>query len=568
MLLDWAWTGEGYACHELAWYLALNRARLPLGHSKESTIDDFRAALERHGVTTAGWFDRQLGALSARRARPVRLGEGARRRQRARMVVRACPRRRGASVTTRHSDPRDGVADAYSAAGEAWHDGPTRIYDVMAREQLASARVALDDAVVLDLGAGTGAASRAAAGAGARSIIAVDVAAGMLLVGRDQRPPAVLGDALQLPFADGVFDTVVAAFSLNHLDDPVAALGEASRVTHGGGWVLSSSYAADDSHPVKGIVDEAAARWGWNPGEWYRWVHAQAVPRLATADRVRDAAAAAGLTEIAVEPRSVTFADFGPVEMVRWRLGMPQLAGFLAGLEPRDAAHARGGGDRRPRLGPAGPRALGAVPDGAGLYTSTMIASNCRGCRRRVRRHESIRPLVAGALRPRIDVEMPAEIRRQPPRLERRAPAEPFDRRADRIEVVRPTGQRDDGLGEHDIAERSPLPGVGDDVGRQPHRALTITVGERQPCPQQTQPVTLMPRHRALPVADRFHPAEQLSGTGGITNGQTTLRQVEMSDPVGLDQGVGRRLTIRTRRVIERGLVRLVGRTGEVGIAQ
>jgi SAM-dependent methyltransferase len=154
------------------------------------------------------------------------------------------------------TDSRAGVAAAYSAAGEAWHAGPTRIYDVMAREQLACAQVPLDGAVVLDLGAGTGAASRAAAGAGARSVVAVDVAVGMLLVDRDRRPPAVIGDALQLPFADGVFDTVVAAFSLNHLDDPVAALAEASRVTRGGGWVLSSSYAADDTHPVKGIVDE------------------------------------------------------------------------------------------------------------------------------------------------------------------------------------------------------------------------------------------------------------------------------------------------------------------------
>lgn len=237
-------------------------------------------------------------------------------------------------MTIRHSDTRDGVAAAYSAAGEAWHGGPTRIYDFMAREQLATAQVALEGAVVLDLGAGTGAASRAAASAGARSVIAVDVAAGMLVVDRDRRPPAVLGDALQLPFPDGAFDTVVAAFALNHLDDPVAALGEASRVTRGGGWVLSSSYAADDTHPVKGIVDEAAARWGWRPGEWYRWVHAQAVPRLATADRVRDTAAAAGLAEIVVEPRFVTFADLGPAEMVRWRLGMPQLAGFLDGLEP------------------------------------------------------------------------------------------------------------------------------------------------------------------------------------------------------------------------------------------
>ena len=61
VLLDWAYVGEGHACHELAWYLALNRARLPVGHTKESTIDDFRTALERHGVVTDGWFDRQLG---------------------------------------------------------------------------------------------------------------------------------------------------------------------------------------------------------------------------------------------------------------------------------------------------------------------------------------------------------------------------------------------------------------------------------------------------------------------------------------------------------------------------
>ena len=60
ILLDWAYPGEGPICHELAWYLALNRARLPLGHSKESTITDFEAALRRHGIATDGWFERQL----------------------------------------------------------------------------------------------------------------------------------------------------------------------------------------------------------------------------------------------------------------------------------------------------------------------------------------------------------------------------------------------------------------------------------------------------------------------------------------------------------------------------
>lgn len=60
VLLDWAYPGEGPVCHELAWYLALNRARIPRGHTKESTIENFRAALERHEIATDGWWERQL----------------------------------------------------------------------------------------------------------------------------------------------------------------------------------------------------------------------------------------------------------------------------------------------------------------------------------------------------------------------------------------------------------------------------------------------------------------------------------------------------------------------------
>lgn len=61
ILLDWAYPGEGPVCHELAWYLSLNRARIPEGHTKESSVEAFRGALEHHGVATAGWWERQLG---------------------------------------------------------------------------------------------------------------------------------------------------------------------------------------------------------------------------------------------------------------------------------------------------------------------------------------------------------------------------------------------------------------------------------------------------------------------------------------------------------------------------
>lgn len=58
ILLDWALVGEGPVNHELAWYLALNRARLP--HPKEQVIDEFRNALGANGIDTDAWWDRQL----------------------------------------------------------------------------------------------------------------------------------------------------------------------------------------------------------------------------------------------------------------------------------------------------------------------------------------------------------------------------------------------------------------------------------------------------------------------------------------------------------------------------
>jgi hypothetical protein len=60
VLLDWAYPGEGPIAHELGWYLALNRSRLPTGWTKESTIEAFGASLRSHGIDTAGWWDRQL----------------------------------------------------------------------------------------------------------------------------------------------------------------------------------------------------------------------------------------------------------------------------------------------------------------------------------------------------------------------------------------------------------------------------------------------------------------------------------------------------------------------------
>jgi hypothetical protein len=58
IVLD-AYPGEGPACNELTWYLALNQERIP--EPKEDVIARFRRELEAHGISTTGWWDRQLG---------------------------------------------------------------------------------------------------------------------------------------------------------------------------------------------------------------------------------------------------------------------------------------------------------------------------------------------------------------------------------------------------------------------------------------------------------------------------------------------------------------------------
>jgi hypothetical protein len=55
VLLDWAMPGEAPPLVDLGWYLAVNSARL--SRAKERLVDDFRAALERHGVVCGPWWD-------------------------------------------------------------------------------------------------------------------------------------------------------------------------------------------------------------------------------------------------------------------------------------------------------------------------------------------------------------------------------------------------------------------------------------------------------------------------------------------------------------------------------
>ena len=231
----------------------------------------------------------------------------------------------------------DAVAAAYSATGGAWQAGPGRIYDRLAEVVVAGAPVPLAGCRVLDVGAGTGAASRAALAAGAASVVAVDAAVGMLAHAADQRPPATVGDARLLPFRSASFGAAVAAFSLNHISDPAAGLREMARVTRSGGALVAAAYGADDSHPVKAAVEHALLDRGWAVEPWYRAVREQAVPRLATVAGFAAAAEAAGI-DGEVEALRIALPELHARDLVAWRLGMAQHAPFVSRLAPAEAA--------------------------------------------------------------------------------------------------------------------------------------------------------------------------------------------------------------------------------------
>jgi SAM-dependent methyltransferase len=222
------------------------------------------------------------------------------------------------------------IAEAYSQTGAAWQAGPGAIYDRLATVLVAGAPGDLRGRLVLDLGAGTGAASRAISAAGGIAV-AIDAAYGMLAADRARRPAAVVGDARALPLRNRAVDAVVAAFSLNHLDDPVAGFREAARVTRAGGSLLASAYAEDDTHPAKDAAETAAREHGWEPPPWYPPMRAQAVPKLATVERAQAALFEAGLRGEARAIR-IAFPELGPEQLLAWRFGMAQMAPFVATL--------------------------------------------------------------------------------------------------------------------------------------------------------------------------------------------------------------------------------------------
>ncbi|MGD0067120.1 MAG: methyltransferase domain-containing protein [Streptosporangiaceae bacterium] len=230
-----------------------------------------------------------------------------------------------------------GLRAAYGTAARLWAQGPERVYASLARALVSRAGAELAGGRVLDLGAGTGVAGRAALAAGARSVVSADSALGMLRRGAAGLHP-VGADATALPFRDGCFDLVLAAFCLGHLDRPVAGLREARRVAAA---LAASSFATGWNHPAKAAVDEVLGAFGYRPPPWYLTFKRDTEPWASDPAALGRDTATAGYTDIRLRTITVNTGLSGPAELTAWRLGMAHAAPFVSSLTPARRAELR-----------------------------------------------------------------------------------------------------------------------------------------------------------------------------------------------------------------------------------
>lgn len=211
--------------------------------------------------------------------------------------------------------------------GRAWRAGPHRVYRCFAAAAV-EALSPVTGLTTLDAGAGTGAVGEELAARGARVVYA-DRELGMV---REAPNPRLVGDVRALPLPDRRMDLAAAGFVLSHVDDPLVALAELARVTRRGGRVMVTAFTAGDRHPVKEAVNEVLAEFGYQPPAWYQQIKQTGEARVGDPVALAELGRAAGLQTVRLDQRDVSLAGIEVELVVAWRLGMAQVAPFLARL--------------------------------------------------------------------------------------------------------------------------------------------------------------------------------------------------------------------------------------------
>jgi SAM-dependent methyltransferase len=262
---------------------------------------------------------------------------------------------------------------AFEAAG--WSERAATFETLVARatgeaiEPLLDAVGAATGLRVLDVGCGLGTLAAAAAARGAQPT-GVDLAEGMLEAARQRHPALefVLGDVEELPFADGSFDAVTAAFVVNHLVDPERGAAELARVVRPGGRVGLAMWGPLDEVALLGLPTAAATAAGLDE---------RAIPVGPSGERFTDTGeltgllSGAGLADLTLRELSFTLRASGFQELWAGVLGgTVRAAARLTAGPPEARERARAELERL-----AEPLRAG---DGYALPTTIRIASGVR----------------------------------------------------------------------------------------------------------------------------------------------------------------------------------------------
>jgi SAM-dependent methyltransferase len=218
--------------------------------------------------------------------------------------------------------------------GAAWAAGPDVVYARLAEATAATGPARLDGFRAVDVGAGTGAVSRALRARGA-AVVAVDASPSMLAAGRDvdRRIPAVVGDACALPVRSLVADVAVAGFVASHMDDPVRLFAEMGRIVVPGGDLTATAFPADaPPHPVKVAVEDVLAEAGYTAPDWFAFLKGVGEPHVGAPAALIEFARAAGWAAPWVLTVDVPLAGVPVATLAAWRLGMAQVAPFVDAL--------------------------------------------------------------------------------------------------------------------------------------------------------------------------------------------------------------------------------------------
>jgi demethylmenaquinone methyltransferase / 2-methoxy-6-polyprenyl-1,4-benzoquinol methylase len=157
----------------------------------------------------------------------------------------------------------DELAGRYDLLNDVLSGGQVRLW----RRVVARAVDARPGERVLDLAAGTGTSTVTFATSGA-DCVACDFSIGMLRAGISRvranpdgpQPAFVGGDALQLPFGDGLFDAVTISFGLRNVTDTKRALAEMLRVTRPGGRLVICEFSQLTVRPLRVLYERYLAR--------------------------------------------------------------------------------------------------------------------------------------------------------------------------------------------------------------------------------------------------------------------------------------------------------------------